>query len=49
MPHWPSVSEQPATTMELGDKSAAIPVAASKAKLSFFERFFARQRLPAGR
>jgi para-nitrobenzyl esterase len=31
--HWPSTSEQPGKTMEVGDKDAPIPVAGDKAKL----------------
>lgn len=38
LPHWPSVSEQPATTMEIGDHTGAIPVAGSPAKLAFVTR-----------
>jgi para-nitrobenzyl esterase len=47
--HWAAVSEQPGTTMELGDKSAAIGVTGDKAKLAFFEKYFgsARPPLPA--
>jgi len=44
--HWPAVSEQPGTTMEVGDKTAPIPVAGSPAKLAFFEKFFGRPRPP---
>lgn len=35
LPHWPSVSEQPATTMEIGDHTGAIPIAGSPAKVAF--------------
>jgi para-nitrobenzyl esterase len=42
--HWPSTNEKPATTMELGDKAAAIPVAGDAAKLAFFEKYFSRPR-----
>jgi para-nitrobenzyl esterase len=45
--HWPSVSEQPATTFELGDKSVVIPVTGDKAKLAFFEEYLTKPRPPA--
>jgi para-nitrobenzyl esterase len=38
--HWPSTSEQPGMTMELGDKYAPIPVAGSKEKQAFFEQYY---------
>jgi para-nitrobenzyl esterase len=38
LPHWPSVSDQPATTMETGEHTAPIPVAGSQAKLEFLTR-----------
>jgi len=41
---WPAVDEKPGATMELGDKTAVIPVAGDKAKFSFFERYFTQQR-----
>jgi carboxylesterase type B len=44
--HWPSVSEKPAYTMELGDKMGAIPVAGSPAKLKLLQEFFAKPRPP---
>jgi para-nitrobenzyl esterase len=47
MAHWPSVSEQPATTFELGDKSIVIPVAGDKAKLAFFEEYLMKPRSSA--
>ncbi|HEY1341444.1 MAG TPA: carboxylesterase family protein [Bryobacteraceae bacterium] len=40
LPHWPAVDEQPATTMEVGDRNAPVGVAGDKAKLAFFEKFF---------
>ncbi len=43
LPHWPAASEQPGTTMEVGDKNAPIPVAAKPA-LAFFEKFYAKPR-----
>jgi para-nitrobenzyl esterase len=42
--HWPSVSEKPGTTFELGDKAVMIPVAGDKAKLAFFEEFLLKPR-----
>lgn len=42
LPHWPSTTEQPATTMELGDTNAPIPVAGDKPKLAFYENYFER-------
>jgi carboxylesterase type B len=42
LPRWPSVSDQTATTMEVGDQTAPIPVAGDKAKLAFFEKHFSR-------
>jgi para-nitrobenzyl esterase len=45
--HWPSVSEQPGTTFEVGDKMAVIPVAGDKEKLAFFEAFLNKPRPPA--
>jgi hypothetical protein len=44
---WPSAIEQPATTFELGDKSAVIPVAGDKTKLAFFEEYLMKPRPPA--
>jgi carboxylesterase type B len=41
--HWPAVREQPATTMEVGDRTAAIPVAGSEAKRQLLEKYFAKQ------
>ena len=38
LPHWPAVSEQPATTMEIGDHTGAIPVAESQAKVAFLTK-----------
>jgi para-nitrobenzyl esterase len=38
LPHWPSVSDQPATTMEIGEHTAPISVAGSQAKLEFLTR-----------
>jgi len=45
--HWPSFDEQSGATMELGDKTAVIPVSGDKIKLSFFERFFTRPPVAA--
>jgi para-nitrobenzyl esterase len=43
LPHWPSVAEQPATTMEIGDHTGAIPVAGSPAKLEFMRKVLRRE------
>jgi para-nitrobenzyl esterase len=45
LPHWPSVSEKPGMTMELGDQTATISVAADKAKQEFFTEFLSKPRL----
>ncbi|HUE10478.1 MAG TPA: carboxylesterase family protein, partial [Steroidobacteraceae bacterium] len=42
--HWPSTVEQPAKTMEIGDKYAVIPVAGSASKLAFFEEYLSKPR-----
>ena len=42
--HWPATTEQPGTTMELGDKDTVIPVTGNADKLSFFENFWSRPR-----
>ena len=47
LPRWSAVGKDPAVTMEIGDKNAAIPVAGSAARQAFFEKFFARQQ-PVG-
>jgi para-nitrobenzyl esterase len=53
LPHWPSVSEKPDTTMQLGDGTGVIPIADSPAKIDFWKRYFARPVMqiasPAGR
>jgi para-nitrobenzyl esterase len=51
VPHWPSVTEKPETTMELGDKNAPIPVAGSKEKLELMETISRKPSpaAPAGR
>ena len=41
--HWPTTAEQPGTTMEVGDKNAPIPVAGSKAKQDFFEKYYTKK------
>ena len=41
LPYWPSVSEKPGFTMELGDKPGIIPVAGSPVKQKLFENYFA--------
>jgi len=44
LPHWPSVSEKPGMTMELGDTNTPINVAGDKAKEKFFTDFFSQAR-----
>ncbi len=44
LPHWPSVSEKPGMTMEVGDTTAPIRIAGSKAKEEFFTEFFSNPR-----
>jgi carboxylesterase type B len=39
---WPSVSEEPGFSMEIGDVFAPIPVAGSDAKMKLFEQYFAK-------
>ena len=46
---WPAVSEKPAFTMELGDKTAPIPVAGDDAKLKFWKKYHSRPRPPLPR
>lgn len=41
LPHWPAVGDR-AELMELGDRMAPIPAAASPEKLAFFETFLTR-------
>lgn len=47
LPHWPSTKEQPGMTMELGDKTAPIPVADSKEKQAFFEHYYSESHAPS--
>ncbi len=42
--HWPSVSERPGTTFEVGDRAVVIPVAGDKAKLAFFGMYLMKSR-----
>ncbi|HLK67443.1 MAG TPA: carboxylesterase family protein [Bryobacteraceae bacterium] len=44
LPHWPSTTEKPGTTMEVGDRFAVIPVTGSPEKLSLFEDYFSKPR-----
>jgi para-nitrobenzyl esterase len=46
LPRWPAVSEKPGFTMELGDKTAPIPIAGDDAKLKFWEKYHSRLRAP---
>ena len=44
LPHWPAVSEKPDTTMQVGDDSGPIPIAADPARVQFWKEFLARPR-----
>jgi len=44
LPHWPSVSEKPGMTMEVGDTTAPIRIAGDKAKEEFFTQYFSKSR-----
>jgi para-nitrobenzyl esterase len=46
---WPAASEKPGLTMELGDKTGAIPVAGDDAKLKFWEKYYSRPHPPLPR
>jgi carboxylesterase type B len=37
--HWPSASEQPGSTFEVGERFVVIPMADDKAKRAFFEEY----------
>ena len=41
--HWPTTTEAPGMTMEVGDKNAPIPVAGSKDKFNFFEKYYTKK------
>jgi carboxylesterase type B len=45
LPHWSAVSEEPGTTMELGDTNRLIPIAGSAAKKSFFTELLSKPRV----
>jgi para-nitrobenzyl esterase len=49
LPLWPSTSEKPEATMELGDKNAPIPIAGDKAKLELLDTILRRPAPAAGR
>jgi para-nitrobenzyl esterase len=46
LPHWPAMGEKPTTTMQIGDVTEAIPIAAPAARLDFWQRFLSRPRPP---
>ncbi len=46
---WSAVSEKPGFTMELGDSTAAIPIAGSDPKLKFWEGYYSRLQSPLPR
>jgi para-nitrobenzyl esterase len=46
---WPAVNEKPGLTMELGEKTGAIPVAGDDAKLNFWKKYYSRPHPPLPR
>ena len=46
LPVWPAVDEKPATTMQVGDITEAIPVTGTLAKLAFWQQYYSRPRPP---
>jgi para-nitrobenzyl esterase len=46
LPQWPAVSEKPAATMQIGDKTESIPVVGTPAKLEFWQQYYSRPRPP---
>jgi para-nitrobenzyl esterase len=49
LPRWPAVNEKPGLTMELGDRTGAIPVAEDDTKLKFWEKYYSRPHPPLPR
>jgi len=49
LPQWPSVSEKPDTTMQLGEATGVIPIANTPAKIEFWKQNFARPAVGRGR
>src|SRR5262249_22584172 len=46
LPQWPAVSEKPGTTMQIGDKTEAIPVVGAPDKLEFWQQYYSLPRPP---
>jgi para-nitrobenzyl esterase len=44
LPHWPSVSEKPGTTMQIGDNPGEIAIAGDAAKTDFWKAYLTRPR-----
>jgi para-nitrobenzyl esterase len=42
LPVWPTVSEKPDSTMQIGDPTAAIPLTGSEGKKEFWHKYFSR-------
>ena len=43
LPHWPAVSAKP-EVMELGDRTAPVPLAGNEAKVAFFEQYLGESK-----
>jgi para-nitrobenzyl esterase len=46
LPSWPAVNEKTPQTMQIGDKTEAIPVVGNPARLEFWQQYFSRPRPP---
>ena len=46
LPRWPAVGDKPQTTMQIGDRTEAIPLAASAARMEFWQGYFSKPRPP---
>jgi carboxylesterase type B len=46
LPRWPAATKDAASTMQVGDTNATIPIASSPARQAFFEKFLTRPRTP---
>ena len=49
LPAWPAMNEKAGLTMEVGDKTGAIPVAGTEAKLKFWEKYYSMPHPPLPR
>ena len=47
LPHWPAVEQKPNMTMQVGDATGPIPIAASPARIDFWLEYFTHPRTPA--